>query len=331
MKKEGITSKPTESHSFSREEQQMIAQELKEHTEEKGYKDYHRFCGAVETDLDAIKPLSPIGLTFLEMYMHTELLNTLTKHGISFYDFWWHRDFYMARDEATKNLILSIQTNKPYLSYIKVAKQVFNLYYGGISLFRPTHAARLYRKWKPTTVLDFTMGWGGRLLGAFAVSVPRYIGIDSNLTLKEPYEKMTSFLNKDKTKATHFELYFQDALTVDYTSMIYDMVFTSPPYYNKELYKETDTTWNKKKTLEEWNETFYRPLFMKTWASLQTGGIYCLNVPAPLYKEVCVPLFGEADEAIEMKKYNRILPKKEQKQFNVGQKYTEYIYVWYKS
>ena len=87
MKKEGITSKPTESHSFSREEQQMIAQELKEHTKEKGYKDYHRFCGAVETDLDAIKPLSPIGLTFLEMYMHTELLNTLSKHGISFYDF----------------------------------------------------------------------------------------------------------------------------------------------------------------------------------------------------------------------------------------------------
>jgi DNA methylase len=160
--------------------------------------------------------------------------------------------------------------------------------------------------------------------------VPRYIGVDSNLTLKEPYEKMTSFLNKDKTNTTKIELYFQDALIVDYTSMVYDMVFTSPPYYNKELYKETDTTWNKKKTEEEWNETFYRPLFMKTWASLQTGGVYCLNVPLHLYEEVCVPLFGEADEAIEMKKYNRILPKKEQKQFNVGQKYTEYIYVWRK-
>jgi hypothetical protein len=140
--KKNVDKKPTEPHSFSKEEQQMIAQQLKEHTEERAHNDFHRFCTAVETNLEAIKPLSPIGLTFLESYMHTELLNTLSKHGISFYDFWWHRDFYMTRDEATKKLILSIQTNKPYLSYIKVAKQVFNLYYGGISLFRPTHAAR---------------------------------------------------------------------------------------------------------------------------------------------------------------------------------------------
>jgi hypothetical protein len=318
-------------HDFSELQQREIAQQIKEHTEAKAENDFTRFQIAVQTHLDTIKPLSPIGLTFIEHFVHTELLNTFSKHGISFYDFWWNREFYMNRDDATKKLILSIQKNKPYLSYIKIAKQVFNLYYGGISIFRPTHAARLYHKYNPTAILDFTMGWGGRLLGAAVLSVPKYIGIDSNLNLKVPYYKMTSFLKEKTNMITQMQLYFQDALTVDYSTLDYDMVFTSPPYYNKELYKETTTQWNTKKTQEEWNETFYKPLFQKTWTHLKPGGHYCLNIPSHLYANICVPIFGEATEAIALKKYNRILPKKEQKQFNVGQGYEEYIYVWHKT
>ncbi len=323
-----IIEKPKDPHSFSVEEQREISQQLKEHSLEKAKEDYEK-CQKAVTNLEKVRPLSPMGLTFIETFVHTEVLNTFSKHGISFYDFWFHRDFYMNRDDATRNLVKSIQTNKPYLTYIRLAKQVFNLYYGGISIFRPLHAARLYKKWSPSCVLDFTMGWGGRLVGACLLNVPKYIGIDSNTLLKEPYLKMTSFL-KNKSE-TEIELYFQDALTVDYSRLDYDMVFTSPPYYNKELYKESDTVWNKKRTEEEWNNGFYRPLFETTWKHLKQGGTYCLNIPENLYERVCVPLFGEATEAIEMKKYARILPKRETKQFNVGQKYVEYIYVWKKS
>jgi len=318
-------------HSFTEMEQREISQQLKEHSQEKAKKDYIRFEEAILNHMDTIKPLSPIGLTFIETFIHTELLNTFSKHGISFYDFWWNRHFYMNRDDATKNLILSISTNKPYLSEIKIAKQVFNLYYGGISIFRPTHAARIYHKYKPSSILDFTMGWGGRLLGASVLSIPKYIGIDSNINLKEPYEKMTSFLKSSTKTTTEIDLYFQDALTVDYATLDYDMVFTSPPYYNKELYKETATQWNTKKTPQEWNDTFYKPLFQMTWNHLKPGGYFCLNVPCHLYQDVCIPLFGEATDTIALKKYNRILPQKKQKQTNVGQKYEENIYIWSKA
>ena len=57
---------------------------------------------------------------------------------------------------------------------------------------------QIYNMYKPQSVLDFTMGWGGRLIGACAYNVPMYIGIDANKNLIEPYKKMIDDL------ATHY-------------------------------------------------------------------------------------------------------------------------------
>lgn len=314
---------------YTEEEKREIAHQLKDHTEESAIKDYNKLKLAISGgDINSIKPLSPVGLKFIENYVHIELLSTKSKQGISFYDFWYNREFYMTRDNATKNLIASIRKNKPYLTEIKIGKQVFNLYCGSISIFRPINAAKIYSQFKPTCVLDFTMGWGGRLVGAVLLNVPKYIGMDLNTKLIEPYEKMVTQLKKDGSIKTEIELHFKNALDHDYIHMDYDMVFTSPPFYNKETYGLKELY----KTKEEWDEQFYKPIFKKTWEHLKPGGFYCLNVPNYLYERVCLAIFGEAKELIELKKYSRILPKKEDaKQFNVGQKYKEYIYIWQKN
>ena len=308
---------------YSDTEKIDIAKQLKEHTEETAFKDFDKLCEAVENDLNAIKPLSPLGFKYLERFVHVELLNTKSKHGISFFDFWYNRDFYMSRDASTLKLIDSIKKNKPYLTETKIGKQVFNLYYGGISIFRPTTAAKLYSHFKPKSILDFTMGWGGRLLGACILNVPKYIGIDSNTNLTEPYKKMREHLKH--ASSTEIDLRFENALKVDYSKLDYDMVFTSPPYYNKEIYGSKEAPY---KTNNEWDEKFYNPIFRETYDNLKKGGYYCLNIPQCIYDKICVPLFGEADELIELKKYSRVLPKRETKQFNVGQKYKEFIYIW---
>ena len=67
-----------------------------------------------------------------------------------------------------------------------------------------------------------------------------------NQDLKAPYTKLVNFL-EDKTK-TDIKLYFTDALKVDYTKLDYDMVFTSPPYYNVEIYKGT-----KRQSKDDWD------------------------------------------------------------------------------
>ena len=310
---------------YTDEEEETICRELKDHSLTKSREDYIKLRERAQYDLDSIKPLSPVGLNFIEYFIHKELLNTKSKHKISFYDFWYNREFYMNRDNATRNLIASIKKNKPYLTDIKVGKQVFNLYYGSVSIFRPTNAARLYAQLKPTCILDFTMGWGGRMVGAAIMNVPKYIGFDMNTRLAVPYERMITEVKKVPTE-TDIHVDFLDALSVDYNKLEYDMVFTSPPFYNKEMYGEIEPF----SSYDEWDAEFYKPIFTKTWNGLQTGGHYCLNIPILLYERVCISLFGEADELVELKKYSRILPKNMKKQHNVGQKYKEYIYIWKK-
>jgi hypothetical protein len=172
-----------------------------------------------------------------------------------------------------------------------------------------------YCRFRPNSVLDMTMGWGGRLVGACALDVPKYIGIDANVHLRGPYKQMTKFLaSQCKTKV---ELYFQDALTVDYTQLDYDMVLTSPPYYNIEKYNSVESYTQK----DEWDAVFYRPLFLRTYKSLKRGGHFCLNIPVELYERVCVRLMGDAQMRFELKKESR----------SKSDTYKEYVYVWRKN
>jgi hypothetical protein len=194
--------------------------------------------------------------------------------------------------------------------------RVFKLHCGSIGLFKPLNAMEVYKRFKPRSVLDFCLGWGSELVGATALDVPNFIGIDLNKSLKEPYLRMTKLLKQIGSK-TKIKLMFKDALKVDYSKLDYDMVLTSPPYYNVELYNGT-----KQRTEEEWEEEFYIPIFTETYKHLKKGGHYALNVPQKIYESVCLDLFGPADIKMPLKK------KAHPKNKLTKKGYDEYIYVW---
>jgi DNA modification methylase len=149
--------------------------------------------------------------------------------------------------------------------------------------------------------------------------IPYYIGIDSNTHLYAPYTRMVKELEKHST--TKSTLFFQDALSIDYNKLNYDMVFTSPPYYNIEIYRKgKENTFTSK---DEWN-IFYRELITRTFQHLRKKGMYCLNIPAYIYSDVVVPLLGECHE-----KYPLFLAKKKTGKVNTT-KYSEFIYIWLK-
>jgi len=198
------------------------------------------------------------------------------------------------------------------ISEIRKWKYIFNLYFSSISIFRPVMSMEMYCKFRPKiAVLDPTMGWGGRLVGACALDLPKYIGIDMNKKLERPYMDLSVFLQK--TTKTKIELFFQDALTVDYSKLDYDMVFTSPPYYNIEVYSGMS-----EKSKEEWNDGFYKPLFERTWKHMKSPGFYCLNIPAEVYETSGESILGKATKKIVLKKRTR------------ENGYQEYIYIWVK-
>ena len=251
-----------------------------------------------------------LGNKVVDFFTMIERLATKGHVGIDFYTFWFNRAYYRRLDYV-KNMLKYYESRE--ISEIRKWKYIFNLYFSSISIFRPVMSMEVYCKFRPKIgVLDPTMGWGGRLVGACALDLPKYIGIDSNVALDPLYREMCVFLQK--TTKTKIELFFQDALTVDYTKLDYDMVFTSPPYYNIEVYSGM-----KEKTKEEWNSGFYKPLFERTWKSMRSPGYYCLNIPSEVYDSACVPILG--------KSWKKILLKKRGRGVNG---YEEYIYVWKK-
>jgi hypothetical protein len=258
-----------------------------------------------------------IGNNLVDYFTFVERLNTKGKYNINYFDFLKNIEIFKEK-KFIKNMInyYTIVKNKNNTknNYI-VLKEVYNICISAINIFRPLVAMDIYTKYNPTSVLDFTCGWGGRLIGACALKIPNYIGIDINTNLKPCYENMITFLNENNINQTKFDLYFEDATHFDYSKIKYDMVLTSPPYFFLEKYSNN----NEYNSKQEMINKFYNPIISKTFKYLQKGGKYCLNVNKVIYEDICIPLLGNAVDIIPLKKSKR------------QNDYIENIYVWYKN
>ena len=241
------------------------------------------------------------GNKVVDKYTFGERLRTRGNKGISFYDLWSDRARY-ADKPYVRNFLDFTRRAKPGIPAEKLWYELSRFYFGSVQIFKPLLAMEYYCRYNPRCVLDPTMGWGGRLVGACAIGVPKYIGIDLNARLRAPYGLLTRFLKSRPNMRTEIDLRFQDALTVDYGKLDYDMVLTSPPYYNLEIYDGGKTELTK----EEWDRDFYAPLFSATYRNLKPGGYYVLNIPTEVYERVCVGVMGRrADRVFPLKKGTR--------------------------
>lgn len=292
---------------YTQAQKQKIVEDMRPITNEDVLKDFENLK---QLGCKAKTQLTKDGLDVVNKFTMTERYDTEGNKGNTFFDLLWNKN--LINQPSYIRLIETMGKTKGNATP-KEWSRLFQLYFGLPSVFRPVIAMEIYCKFEPTTILDPTMGWGGRLVGACALNVPNYIGIDSNKKLKVPYEKLTKVMKQ--VSETNIKLYFQDALTVDYSKMKYDMVLTSPPYYNIEIYSGTT-----RKTKDDWDKDFYLPFFEKTYAGLQRGGYYCMNIPDEVYKRVLLKMLGRPTKKIVLRKVNRQITD-----------YKEYIYVWRKN
>ena len=154
------------------------------------------------------------------------------------------------------------------------------------SQFRPSAAKAIYDYFEAETVLDFSMGWGDRLAGAHASKfVKRYVGFDPNKNLYENYmsqKKAYGLENlstgtyptraEDERISKHGEIPYVD-------NDEYDLVFTSPPYFDKEKYDESDKqSYKMYKKFDDWMENFlFKTIDIRT-APLKVGGYLAINI-----------------------------------------------------
>jgi len=307
--KETITYKK---NNYTRKQKQQISDKIYDLTDKDVLDDYNKLC---EIGCNYHTELSNYGTKVVNKYTLIERLNTTGKQNVNFYDLYKNKEYFKNKPYV-KKIIRFYKKNRKNYDETKVFFRLSNLYFSAVSIFKPLIAMRIYCTFKPRSILDFTMGWGGRLVGACALNISKYIGIDNNASLKIPYDNMCKFLKKHSK--TDIELYFKNALDIDYSKLDYDLVLTSPPYYNIEIYGESPSS--QVKTKEEWNRDFYIPIFERTFKYLKKGGHYCLNIPIEIYDNVAIKVLGKAAKKIPLLKYKRSFTKD----------YNEYIYIWEK-
>jgi hypothetical protein len=266
-----------------------------------------------QTEITSTQMNSALGLKILDFYTFVERLNTQGKHGLNFFEF-LHQLPSIKKKKYIQNVVKFYHDKKPHLPPIKMWYNIFSLYFGAVNAFKPLVAMNIYKIHTNTTslkILDFTMGFGGRLVGACAVNAKTYIGIDLNTNLRAPINKIKTLLSK--YSPTHVELIFKDATTVDYSKLKYNFVLTSPPYYGIETYSHMNVYADK----NDWDARFYIPVFTQTYKHMARGGWYCINVNEEIYERVCKPVLGPIAHKIPLPTSG-------------GNTYQEFTYCWKK-
>lgn len=299
---------------FTQNEKQEISRAIKPITHEQMIKEYKQLR-EIGANAKNVSERSRIGNNIVDYFTFTERLETRGKYDVSFYEFIANFQEF-EKKKFIKNMMVYYETVKNKTGkknkYV-VLKEVYNICISAINIIRPLVYMEIYSKYKPTCVLDFCAGWGGAATAASVLNIPKYVGIDLNISLKEPYANLTTFL-KEQGSTTEIDMRFQCSLTVDYSKIEYDFVFTSTPYYFIQKYENNAIY----KSKEEMDQKFYIPLFTETFKHLKRGGVYILNVNKEVYDNVCIKLLGPAQE---------IFPYKKSKRQN---DYQEIVYVWKK-
>lgn len=176
-------------------------------------------------------------------------------------------NFYTSKDEIVN--IKSFFKNGTRIARkvanfdIRVAKDIYNRYGNG----------------KKLNILDMCAGFGSR--GAAAVlSGHKYTGIDANLGVITQSQKMKEFLIKNNYINEEDLKYIYDGAENPHLELInnFDLMFTSPPYFNLESYSNDNfASSSNYNNYDKWLKDFMIPMLNNTKNYLKIDGLILIN------------------------------------------------------
>ena len=176
--------------------------------------------------------------------------------------------------------------------------------------FPPMTAKYLYERYTEhikdqdkITIYDPSAGWGGRILGAMSCKDDRnihYIGTDPNPDnfydddARSKYADIADFYNEKTYRGNSFfsggtntyEVFRLGSEVIQHEPKFQkhkgnvDLVFTSPPYFNREAYCEDENQSFKKygSSYESWRDGFLKPTLETCFDWLKPGGYLIWNI-----------------------------------------------------
>ena len=153
---------------------------------------------------------------------------------------------------------------------------------GHVTKYGAATTKAIVQYFRATRVLDPCTGWGGRMLGTLAAgTTTTYTGCEPDPnTAKGLMDILNdpSLPTEVSDRAEIYENPVEDALPEFQTLPKFDLVLTSPPYFNLELYTagtQSTNTWN---TWDEWVAKWLKPTILGCLACLTVHGTSCWSV-----------------------------------------------------
>lgn len=151
-----------------------------------------------------------------------------------------------------------------------------------VSNYRPMFAKAIISRYCPKdgAVVDFSAGYGGRLLGAIAANRD-YIGIEPNLSQVKGFTKMS-----DAIAAGGFQLpnlrFLNGPAEKELPKLRQgsaDLIFSSPPFFNWEHYSHSNNqSFRRYPRYDAWLARFLIPVIAESCRLLKQDGYLVLNV-----------------------------------------------------
>jgi hypothetical protein len=181
--------------------------------------------------------------------------------------YWIKNKQYLLDELKTKQLKLN-NYNVRELMYSKGNKPCNN--------FRISVCLEVLKLFKPKKWLDISAGWGDRLLSALLYTpLEIYCGIDPNPCLHPFYKEMIkTFDPKNSKKCILIKDGFETAQLPD---IMFDLVFSSPPFFDLEIYSsDTANSFRKYDQQNSWFNQFLIPSLYKSINYLSPKGFLVL-------------------------------------------------------
>jgi len=141
-----------------------------------------------------------------------------------------------------------------------------------VTKYRAGLSKHIVKKYSAEKVLDCCVGWGGRMLGSLAAGA-EYTGFEPD---PNTFGGLRGILEDvGKTADIHNEPAETGLAKVQ--SGVYDLVLTSPPYYNLEMYTAGDQS-VKEQSWEEWVDGWLKPVVKECLRCLKPNGKSCWSV-----------------------------------------------------